>query len=168
MSDAATPKRKLSTLLQLISFLRPYRTTLVAAAVALIFTAAVTLGMGQGLRILIDDGFSSGSAERLNGAVQLLLALAALMSVGTFVRFYLVSWLGERVSADIRDAVFANIIELQPSYFESNRSGEIMSRLTTDTTLLQTIIGSSLSMALRSSLTTTMTASSPTTAGDQS
>jgi ATP-binding cassette subfamily B protein len=153
MSDAATPKRKLSTLLQLISFLRPYRTTLVAAAVALIFTAAVTLGMGQGLRILIDDGFSSGSTERLNGAVQLLLALAALMSVGTFVRFYLVSWLGERVSADIRDAVFANIIELQPSYFESNRSGEIMSRLTTDTTLLQTIIGSSLSMALRSSLT---------------
>lgn len=133
----------------------PYRGTLVAAAVALIFTAAITLSLGQGVRLLIDDGFSSGSAEKLNSAVLILLVLSVLMAVGTFVRFYLVSWLGERVSADIRDAVFANVIRLHPSYFESNRSGEIMSRLTTDTTLLQTIIGSSLSMALRSSLTLT-------------
>jgi len=75
--------------------------------------------------------------------------------VGTFVRFYLVSWLGERISADIRKAVFNNIVHLHPGFFEINRSGEIMSRLTTDTTLLQTIIGSSFSMALRSSLTMT-------------
>ncbi|MBT5293663.1 MAG: ATP-binding cassette domain-containing protein, partial [Cellvibrionales bacterium] len=73
---------------------------------------------------------------------------------GTFIRFYLVSWLGERVSADIRTAVFNHIVTLHPSYFETNRSGEITSRLTTDTTLLQTIIGSSFSLALRSSLTT--------------
>ena len=77
------------------------------------------------------------------------------MAVGTFVRFYLVSWLGERISADIRKQVFENIVRLHPGFFETNRSGEIMSRLTTDTTLLQTIIGSSFSMALRSSLTTT-------------
>ena len=76
------------------------------------------------------------------------------MAFGTFVRFYLVSWLGERISADIRKAVFDNIVRLHPGFFETNRSGEIMSRLTTDTTLLQTIIGSSFSMALRSSLTT--------------
>jgi len=82
-----------------------------------------------------------------------MLVIAAAISVGTFVRFYLVSWLGERVSSDIRSAVFRNLVQLHPGYFETNRSGEIMSRLTTDTTLLQTIIGSSFSMALRSSLT---------------
>lgn len=143
----------LSTLLQLIQFMMPYRGTLVAAACALIFTAGVTLSIGQGVRILIDEGLAGDSSGHLNQAVMILLALSLLMAVGTFVRFYLVSWLGERVSADIRDAVFANVIMLHPSFFESNRSGEIMSRLTTDTTLLQTIIGSSLSMALRSSLT---------------
>ncbi|WP_353958705.1 ABC transporter transmembrane domain-containing protein [Simiduia curdlanivorans] len=77
------------------------------------------------------------------------------MAIGTFARFYLVSWLGERVTADIRTQVFDHLVHLHPSYFETNKSGEIMSRLTTDTTLLQTIIGSSLSMALRSSLTFT-------------
>ena len=133
--------------------MRPYRGTLLAAAAALIFTAGITLSIGQGVRILIDDGFASGSANQLNDAVLLLIGLSVLMAIGTFIRFYLVSWLGERVSADIRDAVFTNVIGLHPSYFESNRSGEIMSRLTTDTTLLQTIIGSSFSMALRSSLT---------------
>jgi ATP-binding cassette subfamily B protein len=153
MTSAPKKTHKLSTLLQLVQFMRPYRGTLIAAAVALIFTAGITLSMGQGVRILIDDGFASGSGEQLNKAVLLLLGLSLLMATGTFVRFYLVSWLGERISADIRNAVFSNIVDLHPSYFESNRSGEIMSRLTTDTTLLQTIIGSSLSMALRSSLT---------------
>ncbi len=133
--------------------MRPYRGTLFAAACALVFTAGVTLSIGQGVRILIDDGFASGSADQLNQAVVLIFILSLLMAFGTFVRFYLVSWLGERISADIRDAVFANVIELHPSFFESNSSGEIMSRLTTDTTLLQTIIGSSLSMAMRSCLT---------------
>ena len=145
--------RKLSTLLQLLQFVRPYRGTLIAACIALVFTALVTLAVGQGIRILIDDGFASGSAEQLKQAVKFMLGHALLMELGTFVRFYLVSWLGERISADIRNAVFANVIDLHPAFFESNRSGEIMSRLTTDTTLLQTIIGSSFSMALRSSLT---------------
>jgi ATP-binding cassette subfamily B protein len=156
MEDPENPqrKRKLSTLLQLVQFMQPYRATLVAAAAALVFTAAVTLSIGQGLRILIDRGFAEGAGSAdLNYAVAIILGLSLLMALGTFVRFYLVSWLGERVSADIRKAVFANIVQLHPSYFESNRSGEIMSRLTTDTTLLQTIIGSSLSLALRSILT---------------
>jgi len=156
MEDPENPqrKRKLSTLLQLVQFMRPYRATLVAAAAALVFTAAVTLSIGQGLRILIDRGFAEGAGSAdLNYAVGIILGLSLLMALGTFVRFYLVSWMGERVSADIRKAVFANIVQLHPSYFESNRSGEIMSRLTTDTTLLQTIIGSSLSLALRSILT---------------
>ena len=153
MAQTSQHQRKLSTLLQLVQFMKPYRWTLLGAAVALVFTAAITLSMGQGVRILIDQGFASGSAEKLNAAVTIILVLSVLMAVGTFIRFYLVSWLGERISADIREAVFANIITLQPSYFEANRSGEIMSHLTTDTTLLQTIIGSSLSMALRSGLT---------------
>lgn len=153
MQEKSKPTRKLSTLLQLTSFVSPYRGTLIAAGIALVFTAGITLSVGQGLRILIDDGLASGSVEQLNGAVLLMLGLSLAMACGTFLRFYLVSWLGERVSADIRSAVFSNVITLHPSYFEENRSGEIMSRLTTDTTLLQTIIGSSFSMALRSCLT---------------
>jgi ATP-binding cassette subfamily B protein len=153
MTKAKKGVKRLSILRELGQFAKPYKGTLIAAGIALIFTAAITLSMGQGVRILIDDGFGSGSKELLNQAVVILLALSLLMAAGTFVRFYLVSWLGERISADIRDAVFSNVISLHPSYFEENRSGEIMSRLTTDTTLLQTIIGSSFSMALRSSLT---------------
>ncbi len=148
------PRARLSSLLQLVRFMRPYTGTLVAAGIALVFTAGVTLSIGQGLRILIDQGLGSGSSEQLGEAVYVIMGLAVMMAVGTFTRFYLVSWLGERVAADIREAVFANVVALQPSFFDENRSGEIMSRLTTDTTLLQTIIGSSLSMALRSLLTT--------------
>jgi ATP-binding cassette subfamily B protein len=134
-------------------FVLPYKKRLAGAVAALVFTAAITLSVGQGIKILIDRGFMEQSLEQLNSAIGFILLLAILMSLGTFVRFYLVSWLGERVSADIRQAVFDHVIGLHPSYFETNRSGEIMSRLTTDTTLLQTIIGSSFSMALRSSIT---------------
>jgi len=109
---------------------------------------------GRGLQVLIDDGFGGGSSVDLRNAIGLLIMIAAAMAFGTFIRFYLVSWLGERISADIRKQVFDNVVRLHPGFFELNRSGEIMSRLTTDTTLLQTIIGSSFSMALRSGLTT--------------
>jgi len=146
------PAGALGSLIPVLGFLRPYKLRLLAASAALLFTAAATLSMGRGLQVLIDEGFAGDSAD-LQAAIGLLLAIAAAIAVGTFLRFYLVSWLGERVSADIRKAVFDNIVRLHPGYFEINRSGEIMSRLTTDTTLLQTIIGSSFSMALRSSLT---------------
>jgi ATP-binding cassette subfamily B protein len=143
---------RLPSLLPVLGFLKPYKTRLVAASLALLFTAAATLSLGRGLQVLIDQGFGGNSAD-LSAAVGLLIAIAAAIAVGTFIRFYLVSWLGERVSADLRKAVFDNLVNLHPGFFELNRSGEIMSRLTTDTTLLQTIIGSSFSMALRSSLT---------------
>jgi len=146
-------KNNYSVLLKLSDKLLNYKGTLVAAACALVFTAAVTLSMGQGVRILIDDGFVAGSSTQLNNAALLIIAIALLMALGTYARFYLVSWLGERVSADIRQSVFDHLVTLHPSYFETNRSGEIMSRLTADTTLLQTVIGSSASMALRSMLT---------------
>jgi ATP-binding cassette subfamily B protein len=147
------PSKNHSVLLRLGKFLLNYKGTLVAAGCALVFTAGITLAMGQGVKILIDDGFVAGSLEQLNNAALFIVAIAILMAIGTYARFYLVSWLGERVSADIRQAVFDHLITLHPSYFEENRSGEIMSRLTTDTTLLQTVIGSSASMALRSILT---------------
>lgn len=150
---AAKPGRSLSPLLAILRFLLPYRGRLLAAGTALVFTAGATLFLGRGIQVLIDEGFSGGTRADLANAIGVILVIAAAMAVGTFARFYFVSWLGERVSADIRNAVFDNIIHLDPGYFETNRSGEIMSRLTTDTTLLQTIIGSSLSMALRSGLT---------------
>jgi len=146
-------KSDVSVLLKLGDYLLAYKARLFGAAVALIFTAAVTLAMGQGVRVLIDEGFIGGSSEQLREAAKLIIGIAVLMAAGTYVRFYLVSWLGERVSSDIRQHVFDHLVGLHPSYFEENRSGEIMSRLTTDTTLLQSVIGSSASMALRSLLT---------------
>ena len=148
-----TSKSKSSVLAQLIKFLLPYKGTLIAAAIALVFTAAMTLAMGQGVRLLIDEGFVAGSIDRLEQAALFIIGIAILMAAGTYARFYLVTWLGERVSADLRLAVFNHLIDLHPHYFEENRSGEIISRLTTDTTLIQTVIGSSASMALRSLLT---------------
>jgi len=145
----------LPSLLPVLGFLKQYKLRLAGASIALLFTAAATLSLGRGLQVLIDQGFGGGTSADLRGAIILLISIAAAIAVGTFVRFYLVSWLGERVSADIRKAVFDNIVRLHPGFFETNRSGEIMSRLTTDTTLLQTIIGSSFSMAMRSSLTLT-------------
>ncbi len=157
-ADAGRPRRaarNLPALRPVLRYLLPYRLRLAGATAALLFTAGATLSLGHGVQVLIDQGFGGGSEAELRGAIGLLLVIAGAMAVGTFVRFYLVSWLGERVSADLRKAVFDNIVRLHPGFFETNRSGEIMSRLTTDTTLLQTIIGSSFSMALRSSLTLT-------------
>ena len=147
-------RKGLPALLPVLALLSQYKLRLVGASIALLFTAGATLSLGRGLQVLIDQGFGGESSVGLKSAILLLIAIAAAMAVGTFVRFYLVSWLGERISADIRKRVFENIVRLHPGFFETNRSGEIMSRLTTDTTLLQTIIGSSFSMALRSSLTT--------------
>lgn len=148
-------KKGMGALLPIIRLLSQYKLRLVGASIALLFTAGATLSLGRGLQVLIDQGFGGGTRADLKSAIVLLISIAAAMAVGTFVRFYLVSWLGERISADIRKKVFDNVVRLHPGFFETNRSLEIMSRLTTDTTLLQTIIGSSFSMALRSSLTTT-------------
>ncbi|NIE73699.1 ATP-binding cassette domain-containing protein [Pantoea sp. Ap-967] len=133
-------------------YLRPYRRQALLALLALIVTAAITLSMGQGIRLLVDQGFMTGSAHQLNQTIGLFLVLVLALAVGTFSRFYLVSWIGERCVADIRRAVFDHLIGLHPGFFEDNRSSEIQSRLTADTTLLQTVIGSSLSLFLRNAL----------------
>lgn len=144
--------RDLRTLKRAWAFLLPYRMRVVGAAIALTVTAAATLGLGQGLKNLIDSGFSGGNEAALNQALVFLIVLSVIMAFGTFARFYLVSWLGERVVADLRKAVFDRVLALHPGFFEVTKTGEILSRLTTDTTLLQSVIGSSASMALRNSL----------------
>jgi ATP-binding cassette subfamily B protein len=130
-------------------FVAPYRWRLVGALAALMFTAAITLSMGQGIRLLVDQGLATQSQSALNQSIALFFVLVLALAVGTFTRFYLVSWIGERFVADIRRKVFDHLINLHPGFYESNRASEIQTRLTADTTLLQTVIGSSLSMALR-------------------
>ncbi|VXC34117.1 ABC transporter ATP-binding protein [Pseudomonas sp. 8AS] len=130
-------------------FVAPYRWRVIGALLALMFTAAITLSMGQGIRLLVDQGLATQSQHALNQSIGLFFALVLALAVGTFTRFYLVSWIGERFVADIRKRVFNHLIGLHPGFYESNRASEIQSRLTADTTLLQTVIGSSLSMALR-------------------
>lgn len=144
--------KNLSILLKLNIFVFPYKWRVTAALVALIVTAGLTLSVGYGVRILIDQGFAQQSLQELTSAIKFIIGITLCIAIGTFFRFYLVSSVGERVSADIRLAVFNHVISLHPSYFETNSSGDIMSRLTTDTTLLQSIIGSSFSMAMRSAL----------------
>lgn len=140
-------------LIWLWQFVRPYRLRLIIAIVALIFTAALTLSLGQGIKLMIDEGFSSQSTLGLTNALTLVGFIIVAMSFGAYFRFYMVSWLGERVIADIRKKLYAHLVSLPPSFFEDNLAGEIQSRVTTDTTLLQTVIGSSFSFALRNALT---------------
>lgn len=145
-------EKALKSLLPILAFIKPYKLMVFYALMALLVTSLVSLSIGQGVKFVIDKGFVAGSQSELQSSIFFLIGLVALLAIGTFCRFYLMSWLGERVSADIRKTVFNRLITLHPSYFEENRSGELMSRLTTDTTLLQSIIGSSFSMALRSLL----------------
>ena len=154
MDDGLDRKKSknLSNLKPALAFLRPYLRQVVYASIALVVTAGVTLSIGQGMRLVIDQGLNEGSSEILVQTLGLFAVLMILLTLGTFMRFYFVSWVGERVSADIRLAVFAHIIRLHPGFFEKNQPTEIQSRITTDTTLLQTVIGSSVSIALRNAL----------------
>jgi ATP-binding cassette subfamily B protein len=133
-------------------FLFPYTKQIIWASIALIVTAGLNLSLVQYVRIIVDQGFVAASTNMLNQAIIGFLVIALLQAIGTFARFYWVSWLGERVTADLRKAVFSHIIGLHPAYFEANLSGEIQSRITTDTTLIQSVIGSSASIALRNLL----------------
>nr|WP_170219109.1 ABC transporter transmembrane domain-containing protein [Pseudomonas arsenicoxydans] len=135
-----------------LRFLAPYRWQAFGALLALIVTAGITLSMGQGIRLLVDQGFMTQSPHLLNQSIGLFMVLVVGLAIGTFARFYLVSWIGERVVADIRRQVFNHLVYLHPGFYENNRSSEIQSRLTADTTLLQSVIGSSLSLFLRNLL----------------
>lgn len=152
--DTPPPKAKsLKPLRELLQFLWPHKSRLIAASLALVFTAMAQLSLGYGIQILIDQGFANQSQAGLRQAVVFMIVVGFAMASGAFIRFYLVSWLGERVSADLRQKVFDNLLTIHPGFYEKNHAGEIMSRITTDTTLLQTLIGSSVSLAARSALT---------------
>ena len=133
-------------------FVRPYRRQVVYAAIALVFAAGAVLAIGQGLKFVIDRGFVGGSGAELDRMLAITLGVVMVMALATYARFYFVSWLGERVTADLRRAVFDHLLSLPPGYFELMRTGEVISRLTNDTTMLETIIGSSASMAIRNLL----------------
>lgn len=135
-----------------IEFISPYRRAVAGALLALVITAGITLGLGQGLRILVDQGLATQSPENLAKAIGLFFVLVLGLAFGSFARFYLVSWIGERVVADIRKKVFNHLIDLHPGFFEQNRALEIQSRFTADTTVLQSVIGSTVSIALRNTL----------------
>ena len=136
----------------LVEYLSPYKWGLVGALIALIIAASTVLSIGQGLRFLVDDGFGSNDAALLDKALLVLLGVVILLAIATYARFYLISWVGERVVADIRKKVFDHVIRLDPGFFEITRTGEVLSRLTTDTTLLQVVVGSTVSVALRNIL----------------
>ena len=148
----APPRRDLSPLRRLVPFLKPYRTAIAGAFLSLTVAAATVLGLGAGLRALVDQGFAAGNPALLDKGLLVLLAVICILAASTYGRFYLVSWIGERVVADLRRAVFDHVVKLSPSFFESTRTGDVLSRLTTDTTVLQVVVGSTVSIALRNML----------------
>src|SRR5258706_5855224 len=138
--------------LGLARFIGPYRLKIAVAMLALLVAAGCVLALGQGLKHVVDKGFGSANPELLNEALAAVVGVAALLSIATFVRFYLMMSLGERVVTDLRRTVFNHILALEPAYFEATRTGEIISRLTNDTTLVQQVIGYGLSMFVRNLL----------------
>lgn len=151
-SETQPPKRSMRELRRLARFVRPYRLAVAGACLALIVAAGTVLVIGQGLRRLVDEGFAAGNSGLLDDALVALLVVVVVLAGATYSRFFLVSWVGERVVADIRKAVFEHTLRLEPAFYETMRIGEVMSRLTADTTLIQAVVGTSASMALRNVL----------------
>ena len=145
-------KKSISALKMVLPYVMPYKLQLIGAAIALLFAAATVLAMGAGLRFLIDEGFAEGDPLLLDRAVIVLVVVVILLAGASYARFYLISWVGERVVADLRVAVFNHVIGLNLAFFETRSPGEILSRISTDTTLVQTVVGSSVSVALRNLL----------------
>ena len=146
------PAGALKSLARVGAYLRPYRWQVAAAAVALLVAAGAVLAIGQGLKGVIDRGFGAGNAAELDRTLALMLVVIVVMAIATFTRFYFVSWIGERVTADLRRSVFDHLLRLPPGWFEATRTGEVISRLTNDTAMLETVVGSSASMAVRNLL----------------
>jgi ATP-binding cassette subfamily B protein len=139
-----------SILSWLFSHLRPYTSKVVFAIIALVVGAMSWLVLGQGIKMVVDQGFVAGDEAMLLNSLALVLVIAFIGSIATYCRFYLMVWLGERVCADIRKALFSHLVTLSPSFFAESRTGEVISRFTSDTTLLQSVVGTGVSMALRS------------------
>jgi ATP-binding cassette, subfamily B, bacterial len=150
--NAPTPRANIASLRLLLPYLRPYFWRVAGACIALLASSALVLALGQGVRLLIDRGFAGHGMAELNHAALAMFAVVAALSVSTFCRFYLVSWLGERAAADLRRELFERVIQLSPAYFETARTGDILSRLTADISVLQALVGSAMSQWLRNAL----------------
>jgi ATP-binding cassette subfamily B protein len=148
----STRRSRSASLARLARFLLPYRGRIAGALVALLFAAACVLALGQGVKHVVDSGFGSGDPRLLDRALAALIAVAATLAVATWFRFFLMMTTGERVVTDLRRAVFDHLLGLEPAFFEATRTGEVISRLTNDATLLQQVIGYGLSMFVRNTL----------------
>jgi len=154
LTDQDRPKsRDIRPLRRLLPFIRPYLGVLSCAVGALVIAAAATLVLPIALKYMIDYGFTSDNAAAIDRYFAFFFVIACTLAVFAALRFYFISWLGERVVADIRSAVYRHVIHMSPTFFEVTRAGEVLSRLTTDTTLVQSVAGAGISIALRSSLT---------------
>jgi ATP-binding cassette subfamily B protein len=155
-TDNVRSKSTLEALAGLLPFLKPYRRQFVLAGIALLVAAGATLVIPYAFKQMIDHGFGAAaggkSIANVNATFLALFGVAAVLGVATAARFYMVSWLGERVTADIRSAVYRHVVQQSPEFFETTRTGEVLSRLTTDTTLIQAVVGTSISLALRNTL----------------
>ncbi len=160
---ASSPRPPVRSLSGLVPFLRPYRRQIALAGLFLLLAATATLAFPLALRNLIDGGFSPSTTAMvadargaqllaLRGHFLALFGVAVALGIFSAARFYTVSWLGERLTTDLRNAVYARVLRQSPAFFETTQSGEVLSRLTTDTTLVQTVVGSSLSLGLRNAV----------------
>ncbi|MGA7778935.1 MAG: ABC transporter transmembrane domain-containing protein, partial [Paraburkholderia sp.] len=152
MPDAvspSSPSSRLGPLFALLPFMRPYAGRWALAFLALVTSAGSTLALPVAFRYLIDRGFASGERAHIDRYFLALFFVSLLLAGATALRFYLVSWLGERVTADLRRAVYDHVLGMSPQFFETTQTGEVLSRLTTDTTLIQAVVGTSLSLGLR-------------------
>ena len=141
--------RNLQVLRGLLPYLRPYRAHIAGFLTALGIGAAAVLALGLGLKYLVDEGFARADATMLDQGLAVLCVIVAVLAIATYARFYLISWIGERVATDLRRVVFDHVVGLSVSFFETTKIGEVLSRLTTDTTVLQSMVGSSISLAIR-------------------
>jgi ATP-binding cassette subfamily B protein len=149
------PKGSLAMLKKLLPFLAPYKRQFVLAGIALVVAAGATLAIPYAFKQMIDIGFGPsgvGDPAHIDRYFLALFGVACVLAIATAARFYMVSWLGERVTADLRSAVYRHVVTQSPQFFETTQTGEVLSRLTTDTTLIQSLVGTSISMALRNAL----------------
>ena len=153
LPDKPPARPRIGSLRLIPPYLRTYRWQVAAAATALILSVVLVLGVGQGLRGLVDKGFASGDASHLNTTALAMFGIVAALALVSSLRFYLVTWLGERVAADIRRDLFNRVLGLSQAYFESARTGDILSRLTADIAVLQALVGSAISLGARNVLT---------------
>ena len=151
-SFVSPPKGELVHLLRLGRFLAPYRAKIAGALAALIVASGCVLLLGQGVRHVVDGGFGSGDPQLLNAALAGVVAVATVLACATWVRFYLMMSVAERIIADLRRALFGHVLTLSPAFFDSARTGEIGSRITNDSEQLRQVIGFGVSMFLRNSL----------------